>query len=524
MKKLSLMTIVLLAIGATAFGQAPGGKPTSPVKTLLEAQQEKYTGIWDGEVNDGKSVTQVALGFGKTATGVFGGELGVKSNGNKGGFQSVLVLENGSITMTIKLSAVVTATFSGGFTGTDKIGGKIVMSDATQSREGTWTATKRKPGAAPAASAASTPPPALDMDGYIAKLKTISGPDKNKNVVTVATECITKFPSSIPCHTQRAFAYLDIYKAKPIDIGNMKVMGKQDQDPDWQRAVDDMTKIASIAPGNAEYLVGRAMVYLDGWNSDPKELAIADLKKALELDPNHAAATRLLKKAKNELASSLGREASDLSVSAAFVREKDPKEADARLVRAIAMMNKVIEYSRDYLLYNEYSRRAGMYRDLKKYDLAIADFTKVISLKPDYADAYNERASIYRKQKKNQLALADYEALLARPDNSDTKYGKISAFLGKAELQLEAGQLDAALTGFNAVLANNPEYSAAYLGRGQIFLKKGDLINAKANFDKYLSLSYDRTHSERYLAELGIEPYKSKYPDVRPKKIDSPRK
>jgi tetratricopeptide (TPR) repeat protein len=56
---------------------------------------------------------------------------------------------------------------------------------------------------------------------------------------------------------------------------------------------------------------------------------------------------------------------------------------------AIADFTKAIELKPDYAV--AYSNRAGAKRALKDFDGAIADCTKAIELQPDYAVAYNNR-------------------------------------------------------------------------------------------------------------------------------------
>ena len=42
------------------------------------------------------------------------------------------------------------------------------------------------------------------------------------------------------------------------------------------------------------------------------------------------------------------------------------------------------------------------------YDLAIGDYTKAISLKPQFADAYNNRGLLYAAKGEDQKAIADF--------------------------------------------------------------------------------------------------------------------
>lgn len=55
--------------------------------------------------------------------------------------------------------------------------------------------------------------------------------------------------------------------------------------------------------------------------------------------------------------------------------------------------------------------RGNAYSDKERYDEAVADYSKAISLKPD-AVALGDRGLVYAKQGKKDLALADFHAAL----------------------------------------------------------------------------------------------------------------
>ena len=66
-----------------------------------------------------------------------------------------------------------------------------------------------------------------------------------------------------------------------------------------------------------------------------------------------------------------------------------------------------------------YFHRGGAYHGQKKYDLALADHNKALTLEPDYAIGYNNRGYLYHVLKKYDLALKDYEeALKIEPYNA----------------------------------------------------------------------------------------------------------
>ena len=49
-----------------------------------------------------------------------------------------------------------------------------------------------------------------------------------------------------------------------------------------------------------------------------------------------------------------------------------------------------------------------IYKEQKKWDLALTDYNKAMQINPKDADAYNNRGTLYYEQKKWDKALVDY--------------------------------------------------------------------------------------------------------------------
>lgn len=57
---------------------------------------------------------------------------------------------------------------------------------------------------------------------------------------------------------------------------------------------------------------------------------------------------------------------------------------------------------------NLYNNRATAYKNLKKFDLALNDYTKALELNPEYASVYLNRANLYLENSKFKEAVNDY--------------------------------------------------------------------------------------------------------------------
>jgi tetratricopeptide (TPR) repeat protein len=97
----------------------------------------------------------------------------------------------------------------------------------------------------------------------------------------------------------------------------------------------------------------------------------------------------------------------DSSLANSYVSMSKMSWKEGQLSAAIEYANKAISLepkNADALFWRGFS-----YRDLKQYDLAIADFDRTIALNNKYTSAYYARGLIYGKQNKYDMAIADME-------------------------------------------------------------------------------------------------------------------
>lgn len=88
---------------------------------------------------------------------------------------------------------------------------------------------------------------------------------------------------------------------------------------------------------------------------------------------------------------------------------------------------------------------------------AIADFTRLISYCPDYAEGYNQRAFAFYLQQEFAAARADLDRALAlSPDH-------VGALSGRALTLMQLGDLEAARSDLRSALELNPWLSERHL-------------------------------------------------------------
>ena len=123
------------------------------------------------------------------------------------------------------------------------------------------------------------------------------------------------------------------------------------------------------------------------------------------------------------------------------------------------------------------------------FDSAIADYTKAIELKPDFAAAFDKRGNA--KSDKGDLdgALADYtKAIELKPDFA-------GAYNNRSNAKQANGDLAGAIADCSKAIELKPDYALAYCNRGIVEEAKGDLGGALADYNKAIELKPDLTEA-----------------------------
>ncbi|MEO5717474.1 MAG: tetratricopeptide repeat protein [Chthoniobacterales bacterium] len=193
----------------------------------------------------------------------------------------------------------------------------------------------------------------------------------------------------------------------------------------YDKAIEEFTKAIELQPKDPKNYRNRALTYrLMGETKKSK----ADEAKAIEVSPksvkSHIANARALirdknyKEALNELNSALEMESRNTTTlrlrAYVYLLQNKWEKAIADYTVAINSVREVDVEGR--------SRRGFAYRNLKKYDLALEDFSKVIEVQPKDVESYRRRVYIYRKLNENEKAVADLKKILElKPDDTDAK-------------------------------------------------------------------------------------------------------
>jgi tetratricopeptide (TPR) repeat protein len=183
-----------------------------------------------------------------------------------------------------------------------------------------------------------------------------------------------------------------------------------------------------------------------------------------------------------------------------YVIEKEPSSpAMAYSNRASALndmgkFNEAVEdYSKAISMDPSYSRaywsRGSVFGNMGQLDKAMADLDKAIALEP-YASAYYTRGTVFEKRGETEKAIGDYERAIALKPSYAAAHFNLGILYGRV------GALDKAIYCFDKAIDISPNHSLAYGNRGLAYSLIGRYDEAVKDFDRAIELN--KGYAEAY--------------------------
>ncbi|NTJ65345.1 hypothetical protein G6M50_30180 [Agrobacterium rhizogenes] len=133
-------------------------------------------------------------------------------------------------------------------------------------------------------------------------------------------------------------------------------------------------------------------------------------------------------------------------------------------------------------------QRARLYMATKQYDLAAADFSKLMETDPKSRANYLFRAQAYHGAGKQELALADINRLIAAGYNGlDPEASRRINLILRAEIEMALGQHAEAQQDISEVLAKAPQDPHALAVQAWLKTRQGNLAGAKEDLGVAIS-------------------------------------
>ena len=171
---------------------------------------------------------------------------------------------------------------------------------------------------------------------------------------------------------------------------------------------------------------------------------------------------------------------------------------------ALADCNKSLELNSRSL--KAYTARGIIYRDKDLVDLSLADFNSAVELAPMAATAYANRGLAWRKKGNMRAALADTNKAV----DLDSK-GETNAYLGRGWVYVAVKEYRKALDDVNMYISNHSNDWRGYSARASLYEQEGKYGLSIQDLNKAIGLNYqneDKLYLRRgqvYLAKKEHE-------------------
>jgi tetratricopeptide (TPR) repeat protein len=127
-------------------------------------------------------------------------------------------------------------------------------------------------------------------------------------------------------------------------------------------------------------------------------------------------------------------------------------------------------------MYYAHANRGRVLAMNRDFDGALADFAEALTIDPAAPQATTYRCVAYIDMGRFEDAIADCSSVIDKlPKYQFAICSRAEAYMGK-------GNLDAALKDLNTVLSLNPNNVRAHMDRGQLFERRRDLVQARADY------------------------------------------
>lgn len=285
------------------------------------------------------------------------------------------------------------------------------------------------------------------------------------------------------------------------------------------------------APEFIAALVSRGVTY---WNLDKMPLALADLNRAIALDPKNARAYRersSIYRGNGNLDKAL-----DDADAAVHLDPNDPQAFDNRgnvfsnnkqFDRAIDDYNQAIRLDAKYA--QAWQDRGANYYFKQNYDEAIKNYDEAIRLDPGNARAFTNRGAAYKAMGRTEQAIADesdairldatmpeyfdnrglsyedkkdYDRAIADYNEAIRLRPQANFLTNRANAYNLKGELDRAIADYDRAVALDPGFYLAYHNRAATWEQKGDLDSAIADYEQALRIDPKAGSDAKQLANL----------------------
>jgi len=260
------------------------------------------------------------------------------------------------------------------------------------------------------------------------------------------------------------------------------------QRKDFDKALADYTKLIELDPNDASGYKSRGKLYLEIFSSPQAvNAAIRDLTSAIDLEPKDVEALKLRSSAYIKL-TNYDKAKADLDRIASI----EPNNVDVILGQAQMFLdtkqydNAVGAFDRALAIKpsaSTYLSRGNAYFASRKYDLAVADFSKAIEFDPKNAGAYDARAKTYLRSRKVDLATQDIDRAI------ELDPSRKNSLIDLAESLQQQTDYAGAAKIYDNLLTTNPDHTDFLIKRGILHIWLEDYDAALRDISRAVDLA-----------------------------------
>lgn len=130
-----------------------------------------------------------------------------------------------------------------------------------------------------------------------------------------------------------------------------------------------------------------------------------------------------------------------------------------------------------------YNNRGNFFKDMGRYDDAIAEYKKAICADPKRLISYYNIGMIYNDLGKTQQAISEFNKII-QLDPNDAK-----GYYGLGLVYQKMGDIDRAIKAYEKAASLDPERDFIHINLGSAYISKGKLNDAVAAFQKAIAIS-----------------------------------
>ena len=150
-------------------------------------------------------------------------------------------------------------------------------------------------------------------------------------------------------------------------------------------------------------------------------------------------------------------------------------------------------------------------RDPNFYETGVQACTRQIAVYSgtDKAFGYRARSGWLRRLKRYDEALADVDRALSLQPK------EVQSFDAQADIFFDKGDFDRAIAAYDHAIRVDPTYAAAYTSRGLLYERKGDIEQARGNYNAALATPATRAGDDTGLQQWAHRTAETKLRDLK---------